>query len=260
MGHVVLTREIVPAIDRCELTHLARVPIDVEKAQAQHVVYERVLERLGCVVERLPAAPEMADSVFIEDIALVLDEIAIITRPGAPSRRAEVPEVEAAVARFRSCRRIEPPGTLDGGDVLAVGKAVFVGCSTRTNGEAVSQLRRLLAPFGYAVEPVVVRGALHLKSAVTAVGDSLLLVNRGWAPVDVLGAFELLETHPLEPHGANALRVGDSIVYPQAFPRTREVLERRGLDVRCVDMSELAKAEGAVTCCSLVFNQLTAEG
>src|SRR5262249_1641517 len=154
MTHVVLTREIAPAIDRCELTHVARVPIDVEKARAEHLEYEHVLEQLGCVVERLPAAPEMADSVFIEDIALVLDEIAIITRPGASSRRAEVPEVEAAVARIRPCQRIEPPGTLDGGDVLAVGKSVFVGCSTRTNGDAVKQLRRLLAPHGYAVEPV----------------------------------------------------------------------------------------------------------
>jgi len=258
MADIALTREISPAIERCELTHLARLPIDLDKARAQHREYERVLEGLGCQVERLPAGDDLPDSVFIEDIALVFDEIAIISRPGASSRLGEVPAVECAVARFRPCQRIESPGTLDGGDVLVAGRSVFVGCSTRTNREAVEQLRGALLPFGYRVEPVTVRGALHLKSAVTPVGDNLLLVNHEWAPVDAFRAMEILSTHPLESHGANALRVGDALVYPQAFPRTRDMLERRGLDVRAVDLSELAKAEGAATCCSLVFKQLTA--
>ena len=251
---VALTREVSPAIARCELTHLAREPIDVARARAEHAAYERRLAEAGCRVERIAPAPDLPDSVFVEDIALVLDELAVLTRPGAESRRAETPPVAAALTRHRAVvRQIEAPGTLDGGDVLVVGRDVFVGVSGRTNDAGIAQLAAILAPHGYAVRGVPVRGCLHLKSAVTRVGERLLLINRDWVPADAFGAFELIDVDPAEPYAANALLVGERVIYPTAFPRTRERLERRGVRVLAVEAGELAKAEGAVTCCSLLF-------
>lgn len=237
----------------CELTHLARVPIDVDRARSQHEEYERALGQAGCVVERLDAPPEMPDSVFIEDVAVVFDELAVITRPGALSRRAETVAVAAALARYRRLHAIEAPATLDGGDVLVAGHRVFVGRSARTNQAAIAQLRSVLGPLGYTVCDVEVRGCLHLKSAVTAVDDDLLLVNPKWIDPARLPGFSIIEIDSREPTAANALRVGDRIIYPAACPRTAERLVQRGLAVQSVDVREIAKAEGAVTCCSLVF-------
>ncbi|HJR66259.1 MAG TPA: N(G),N(G)-dimethylarginine dimethylaminohydrolase [Gemmatimonadaceae bacterium] len=253
MTLIALTRDVSPAIAQCELTHLERTPIDLEIARAQHGVYEHCLETAGCVVQRLEAGADMPDSVFIEDIAVVFDEIAVIARPGAASRRAETPPVADAVARMRPVRRIEPPGTLDGGDVLRVGRTVFVGCSGRTNSAGVGQLRCALRPLGYDVREVEVRGCLHLKSAMTAASDTVLVVNRAWIPTADLTGFEIVDVHPGEPYGANVLQVADHVIHAAAFPRTRERLEQLGIRVESVDLSELAKAEGAVTCCSILI-------
>jgi dimethylargininase len=250
---IALTRDVSPAIAHCELTHLARTAIDPEIARAQHDAYERCLEEAGCVVQRLPADSNLPDSVFIEDTAVVFDELALIARPGASSRRAETPAVAEVVAQYRPVRRIEPPATLDGGDVLRVGRTVFVGHSARTNEAGVEQARRLLAPLGYEVRAIEVRGCLHLKSAVTAVADDVLLINRAWIPTADLAGFHLLDVHPGEPFGANVLRLDDRVLYAAAFPRTRERLEQRGIRVDSVELSELAKAEGAVTCCSILI-------
>ena len=238
----------------CELTHLARVPIDLDRARAQHRDYEQALADAGCRVERLPAGPDMPDAVFVEDIAVVFDELAIITRPGAESRRVEVPAIAAALEPHRTLSFIEPPGTLDGGDVLVAGRRVYVGVSSRTNRQAIAMMHRALAPHRYTVCAVEVHGCLHLKSAVTSVADDTLLVNPRWIARDALGGFDLVEIDPSEPAAANALRVGETVIFPSAFPRTAERLAKRGVTLRLVDASEVAKAEGAVTCCSLVFN------
>lgn len=249
---VALTREVSDAIANCELTHLARAPIDVGAARAQHRAYERVLTDAGYRVERLGAGPDLPDSVFIEDVAVVLPELAIVTRPGAASRRGEIPAVAGVLGRYRPLHRIEAPGTIDGGDVLTIGRRVYVGVSTRTTVEAIVQMRRILAPHGYSVSEVAVTGCLHLKSAVTALGDEVLLVNPAWLPRDVFASFECLPIDPSEPAAANALRLSDRVVYPSAFPRTAARIAARGFRLACVDATELAKAEGAVTCCSLI--------
>jgi dimethylargininase len=248
-----ITREVSPAITRCELTHLARSPIDLELARSQHRAYEELLRGAGCRVERLDAEPDMPDSMFVEDAAVVTGETAIVTRPGAPSRRLETPTVAEALRRYRALQRIEAPATVDGGDVLVAGRRVFVGRSPRTNDEGIGQLRRMLAPYGYETTAVDVRGCLHLKSAVTAVGEALLLVNPDWLPPAVFSSFELIPVHPEEARAANALKVGDRIICASAYPRTAERLERCGLRVWTVDATEAAKAEGALTCCSLIF-------
>jgi dimethylargininase len=250
-----LTREISAAFGECQLTHLGRVPIDIDRARAQHDAYEWALVELGCTVRRIDSGAGMPDAVFIEDSAVVLPEGAVMARPGAVSRRAETAAVATTLARHGlPLRHILEPGTLDGGDVLLVGRRLFVGASSRTNAAGAAQLARLLRPLGYAVETVPVTGCLHLKSAVTAVSGDTLLINRDRVDAGAFSGLTLIDVDPDEPHGANALLVGRSVVFPSAFPKTRRRLEAGGLRVRSVDVDELAKAEGAVTCCSLIFD------
>jgi dimethylargininase len=251
---IAVTREISPGIERCELTHLTRQPIDVVRARAEHGTYEQRLRDAGYRLERLAAGPGIPDSVFIEDIAVVFDEVAIVTRPGAESRRAETAAVAGVLRAYRPIRSIEPPGTIDGGDVLAVGRHVFVGESGRTNRSAIAQMESILLPHGYTVLAVAVRGCLHLKSAVTAIADDILLINRDRVAADCFRAFDLVDVDPAEPTAANALRLHDRVIYPTSFPRTRARINDRGIRVVGVDVDEIAKAEGAVTCCSLVFD------
>jgi dimethylargininase len=248
-----LTRDVSPAMADCELTHLPRVPIDIALAVRQHAAYERALEALGCAVHRLPSAASIPDAVFIEDTAVVLDEIGVIMRPGPAVRRHEIAEVAEWLKRRMLLAQIEPPGTMDGGDVLVVGRQIFVGATSRTNADAVEQLRRIVEYFGYAITVVDVRGCLHLKSAVTVVSDEVLLLNRARVDDSVFRDYDLVDVNPQEPSAANVLRVGSRLLCSGAFPWTMERLRGRGVDVAAVDMSELAKAEGAVTCCSLIM-------
>jgi dimethylargininase len=255
-----LTRSVSPSFADCQLTHLPRVAIDLDRARAQHDAYEWALVDLGCTIRRIEAGAGMPDAVFVEDTAVVLPEGAVIARPGAGTRRNEVPAVSEALGRFGIPQHeITAPATLEGGDVLVVGRRVFVGASARTNVEGIDQLCRVLAPLGYVVSPVAVRGCLHLKSAVTAVDRETLLINRDWAPPDAFPGFTLLDVDPDEPHGANALWVpgpdNGTVIYPAAFPRTRTRLQSHGLRVRTVEVDELAKAEGGVTCCCLVWER-----
>jgi dimethylargininase len=248
-----LTRPISPAIARCELTHLSRVPIDLDRARQQHEAYERALSDLGCRVQRVDAGDDLPDSVFIEDTAIVFDELAIVARPGAESRRLEASAVADALAPHRRLREIVAPGTVDGGDVLVSSRRVFVGSSARTNAYGIEQMRGLLAPFGYTVEPLAVTACLHLKSAVCAVAERTLLVNREWVDAARLDGFTLIDVDPSEPFAANALAIGGAVIFPREYSRTAARLRAHGLRVRAVPGSELAKAEGGVTCCSLVL-------
>lgn len=249
---IAVTRPVSASFANCQLTHLARRPIDLSVAEWQHAEYERALEAAGCVLHRLGPAPDLPDAVFVEDAAVVLDEVAIVTRPGAESRRPEVPAVAEALASWRPVVAIREPGTIDGGDVLRVGRRIFSGQSSRTNASGFEQLRTTAAEFGYRVEAVPVTGCLHLKSAVTAVGRTTLLINPEWVSRNAFEGFDLIEVDPGEPAAANGLLVNDRVIYPSAFPGTAERIRARGIALRLVDVSEIAKAEGAVTCCSLI--------
>jgi dimethylargininase len=250
---IAITREISPALANCELSYVAREAIDVARASAQHRDYQRALETLGCRLLTLPAEPGLPDSVFVEDVAIVLDEVAVLTRPGAASRRAEVASVAEMLRRYRPVLAVEAPGTLDGGDVLHVGRTLYVGESARSNTAGIAQLRELLTGHGYTVQGVPTRGCLHLKSAVTQLDDHTLLLQPEWVDRQRFADFRVIEVDPAEPHAANVLRIGDALVMPASFPRTRQRLLDAGFDMTAVDVSELQKAEGAVTCCSLVF-------
>lgn len=254
MPLLALTRELTPAIVRCELTHVARAPINVARAREQHATYEATLHDLGCRVERITADPSMADAVFIEDTAVIVDELAVITRPGAASRRAETDGVAAALRPYRPIAAIAPPGTLDGGDVLRIGRRLFVGIGARSDANGVAQLRALLAPMGYAVTAVPFHGCLHLKTAVTLVGEEVIVVNRHWVEPSAFGPLRIVDVDAGEPYAANALRVRGAVIHHAGFARTRARLEAAGLMVVPVPADELAKAEGGVTCCSLLLD------
>jgi dimethylargininase len=252
-ARIAVTRQVSSAMARCELTHLERTVIDVALAREQHRAYEQALRDLGCRIESLPEEPELPDSVFVEDTAIVLDEVAVITRPGASSRRPETAAIAAALGRYRQLLRIEPPGTLDGGDVLRLARTLYVGISSRSNATGIEQLRELLLPFGYRVQPLAVRGCLHLKSAVTQVSADRLLINSRWVERNAFSGMSFLEVDGSEPSGANALLIGEDVIYPASHPRTAEMLHRNGIRVHAVQISETEKAEGGVTCCSLLI-------
>jgi dimethylargininase len=257
---VAITRRVSPSFDACELTHLARVPIDLARARAQHRAYERALIAAGGMILQLDTTAEIPDSVFVEDTAIVFPELAIVTRPGAAARRAETPAIAHALAAFRPVRTIEAPGTIDGGDVLVAGQRVFIGVSTRTNDAATAQMRAMLTPLGYTVCNLEVRGCLHLKSAITALDDSTLLVNPSWVDTEAFDGLALVEVDGAESSAANALRLPDRIIFAAAFPRTAAAIERRGLRVERLEVDELAKAEGAVTCCSVIVGRVDRAG
>ena len=256
-----ITRKVSGSINNCELSFHARQPIDVAKAIAQHKAYQDCLAELSVRVVSLPAEPELPDAVFVEDPAVVVDEVAVISIMGAPSRRPEARSLADALSRYRPIKFLVEPATLDGGDVLRVGRRVFAGLSQRTNCEGVAQLRDVLRAFDYEVQPVEVRGCLHLKSACSYVGNDTLLINRSWIDAERLREFQSLDVPDEEPAAGNALLINGVVIIPASFPKTRALIEERGLRVRTTDLSELQKAEAGVTCTSLILNHeaMTAE-
>lgn len=247
-------RTVSRSLAACELTHAPRQTFDLARAHAQHEAYVDALRAAGVAITVLPEAPDLPDAMFVEDPALILDELAILTRPGALSRRPEVALIAPAIRAVRPATfAIQAPGTLEGGDVLRVDRTLFVGRSGRTNAEGIRQLAEIVAPFGYAVRAVAVHGCLHLKSAVTAVAPHLLLAHAPWIDAAPFADYELLPVDPNELPGANALAVNGRVLVIASAPRTAEKLAARGLNVRSLDVSELQKAESGLTCSSLLY-------
>jgi dimethylargininase len=250
---IALTRPVPDSLAQCELTHIVRTPIDVANARRQHDAYEAALRSLGCDVRSLPALHDHPDSVFIEDTALAFDECAVITRPGAESRRGEIATVAEALRPLRRLYHIEAPGTLDGGDVLRVGKRIYIGASTRSNEDGARQLADALSPHGYSVMRTPMRGCLHLKTAVSTLPNGVLLLDPRCVDAESFDGARCIHVHHDEPEAANVLTVGDIVMLPASAPRTRSALDAAGYQTIAVDASELAKAEGGLTCCSLLL-------
>ncbi len=254
MQVIAITRPVSRSINNCELSFHAKQPIDVAKATAQHETYQDCLTALGVQVVSLAAEPDLPDAVFVEDPAVVVDEVAIISIMGAPSRRPEARSLAVALSRYRPIKQLVAPATLEGGDVMRVGRSVFVGLSQRTNRAGFGQLRDILRAYDYQVQAVDVAGCLHLKSACSYIGNNSILINRSLVDPKQFRGFELIDVAEEESAGANALFVGDVVIMPASFPKTRDLIERRGFCVRTIDVSELQKAEAGVTCTSLIFN------
>ena len=248
-----ITRSVSPAIVNCELSFIPRQPINLEIARAQHLAYEQLLEKLGARVVSLPAEPDLPDSMFVEDPAIVLDELALIFPLGTESRRPEAVSLAQAVSKFRRLEHVTLPGTIEGGDVLRIGRKLFVGLSKRSNAAGIRQLAAILVPYRYEVIAVPVTGCLHLKSAVTCLGRDTLLANRAWFDPAPFSGYHWIDVDPAEPHAANALALVNTIIFPASFPRTCARIEARGFHVTPLDISELQKAESGLTCSSLIF-------
>lgn len=248
-----ITRTVSPAIVNCELSFIPRQLINLEIARAQHFAYEQLLEKLGARVVSLPAEPDLPDSMFVEDPAIVLDELAVIFPLGTESRRPEAASLAQTVSNFRKLEHVILPGTLEGGDILRIGRKLFVGLSNRSNAEGIRQLAAILVPYRYEVIAVPVTGCLHLKSAVTCLGRDTLLANRVWFDPAPFSGYHWIDVDPAEPHAANALAFGGTVIFPASFPLTRARIEARGFHVTPLDISELQKAESGLTCSSLIF-------
>jgi dimethylargininase len=250
---IAVMRAVPPTLDRCQLTFREWEPIDLDRAVAQHEAYAALLRGLGLEVVDLAADPALPDCCFVEDTAVVLDEVALVGMPGAASRRGELPAVEAALARFRPLERTVLPATLEGGDVLRVGHRLFVGRSARTNEAGIARLAAVAEPLGYHVRPVTVTGCLHLKSAVCALDDERVLANPAWLDLSPFHGLGVVPVDPDEPGAANVLRVAGLVVAHPGFPRTLDRLSELGYAVRPLDVSEFLKAEAALTCKSLLL-------
>ena len=245
-------RTVSSTLANGERTHIERVPIDITRARVQHDRYISALRSLGVDVEVLPEIEGCPDAVFVEDVALALDGLIVITRPGAPARRAEAAHfTRVLAARFRLAF-INAPGTMDGGDVIVIGKRIITGLTGRTNMEGVKQLAAIADPLGYTVEVAPVDAALHLKTACTFVNEDVAITNPEWVDETALGARRVLHVPAHEPFGANVLRVGERVIVSEAYPDTRVLLEQAGFHTLGVNVSELHKAEAGVTCMSVI--------
>lgn len=243
--------------EACALTFIERQPIAMPRILAEHAAYAEVLRRRGLQVTVLPALPAFPDSVFVEDNLVAVDEAVVLTRPGSASRLGEIEAIAAAAADWAQPRpllRLQAPATLDGGDVLRIGSRLWVGLTTRSNLDAVLQLRTLLQPFGYRVDAVSVPGSLHLKTACTALDEETLLVNPRWIDPAALGRFRLIEVDAGEAFAANVVRCQGWLLANAAFPRTLEKIalhaSRQGIAVETVELSEFGKAEAGLSCLS----------
>lgn len=250
------TRQVSPRIVDCALTHLDRTPIDPELAVAQHAAYERALRNAGCEVIRLPYLADDPDAAFVEDTAILLGEYAIITRPGAPSRRHEVDSTADGLEPYFTIHRMRV-GNLDGGDVLTIGKWLYIGQSNRTDAEGTRELEAIVAPLGYEVVPIELGRCLHLKTAVTFAGPDregrpTLLANPDWVDTSRFGDMAVLPVANEEPFAANVVRAGNRLIMAAGSPETAARLRDRGFMIVEVELSELQKAEAGGTCMSLI--------
>ncbi len=251
-----LTHLPSPALAECQLTYVQREAIDYERALQQHASYCDLLSRCGARVTTLCVNPTLPDSTFVEDCAIVLDELAIITSMGTAARRTELAGIALEIARWRPTAQITPPAAIEGGDVLRIGRTLYVGLSGRSNAAGIDALRSIVRPYGYRIVPVVVRGCLHLKTACAALDDDTLVLNPTWLDLEPFIGFKRLAVADGEPWGANVLRVNDTLCMNAAYPDTIAAVQRLGYEVRTVDISEFAKAEGGLTCMSLLVGDI----
>ena len=253
---IAFTRPPSAALTECELTFLAREPIDVSIALQQHRAYEAALRKAGARIERLPDVTDLPDAPFVEDTAVVLDEVAIIASMAAASRRREIETVVPALGAERPLKRLSPPAFLDGGDVLRVGRELFIGVTTRTNHEAVRAVAGIVREHGYTVTPVEVTGCLHLKTGCSALNDRTVLIDSRRVPRETFRHLSCVDVPEGEPDAANVLVIDGVAVMPSGCPHTLALLLEQGLSVEPVDLSEFQKAEAGATCLSLIVPSL----
>ncbi len=248
------TRRPSDLIADCLLTYMDRDPIDAAVARQQHAAYEQLLAQLGVRVVSLPPRSDLPDSVFMEDTAVVLDELAVLCAMGDAGRAGETALTEELLAPHREIAHVRAPASLEGGDVFRVDRTIYVGRSTRSDDAGIQALARHIEPLGYEVCAVDVTGCLHLSTGASHLGDGLVLANPNWIDTTALERHELIAVDAAEPWAANAMLVGDALIMPAECPRTIEKIAKTGRSVEATPISELAKAEAGLTCMRLLFN------
>jgi dimethylargininase len=242
-----------PALAQCELTFIERNAIDLERARTQHDAYVSALRSFNVDVETLEVNTGCPDGVFVEDVAVIFDELAVITTMGSPSRRGELAAMRRAIARHREVVDLALPATLEGGDVLRIGRTLYVGDTSRTNPAGIEALAEVAKSLGYKVVPVKVPGCLHLKTCITALDDETCVVNKNWLDIAPFQSLQLIDVAPSEPWGANVLRLREGLVLNASTPETNEKIRLLGYKTTEVNISEFGKAEAGLTCMSLLF-------
>lgn len=251
-----ITRGVSKNIGACELTYRSREEINYEKANAQLEGYCELLRNWGVDLVTIPVNDSYPDCCFVQDTAVVLDEVGVVASMGAATRRGEVSEVERQISQFRKVRRIFLPATLDGGDVVQIGRRLFVGLSSRTNARGIEAFRRLVEPYGYLVVPVVVNGGLHLTTGCGVVNDETVLLNPRWLDASAFKNLRQLHVPEEEPWAANTIRVDDNVCLEVGSPRSVELVHPYAGQVATLDISEFRKAEGSLSCLSLIFREV----
>lgn len=245
----------VPSSFAAALTGLPlAAPLDVLRAQRQHAAYVAALADLGLEVLALPADEACPDCCFVEDTAVIAAGLALVTRPGAPSRRPEVAAVRAMLERTLPVVTMEAPATLDGGDCLRLGATIYVGRSARTNEAGIAALAAAFAPHGLRVVAVPMpAGVLHLKTVCSPLSDDCMLLAEGTIPPATFVGVHIIPVPADEAHAANVLAVGAAALVPHDAPETARRVTRAGWTVHAIDTSELRRADGALTCPSILF-------
>ncbi len=251
-----LTHLPSPNLQACQRTFVAQQAIDYDRAVAQHAAYCAALRACRAKVVTLEVNSIHPDGTFLEDTAIVLDEVAVLTSMGTPARRDEPAGIEPILREHREVVRIESPAKIEGGDVLRVGRTLLVGQSARTNFAGIALLAGQVERFGYTVQAVPVQNCLHLKTACTALPDGRLLINPAWINLAALASlkFELVEIPSSEPWGANVCLLNSFVLLAAEHIRTAEMIDSLGFHVRPIELSEFVKAEGGVTCLSLLIS------
>lgn len=252
---IAITRGVSRRIDACQLTHRSREEVNYEKACFQLEQYCALLDTWGVHLLPVVASDSHPDCCFVQDTAVVLDEVCVIASMGADTRRGEVAEVEKLVAPFRKIRHILSPATLDGGDVVQFGKRLFVGLSTRTNARGIAALAAIVERFGYTVIPVVVNGGLHLTTGCGIVNDETVLLNPRWLDAFAFSGLRQLYVPEDEPWAANTIRVDNNVCLEKGAPRTVDLVQPYAGNIATLDISEFRKAEGSLSCLSLIFKE-----
>jgi dimethylargininase len=250
-----VTQRVSQALEKCELTFVESSPINIEKAGKEHTDYCKMLEGCGAQVITLEDNEESPDSVFVEDPIIVFDEIAVMTSMGVESRRREGAALATFFKRYRQLEQITLPAKIEGGDVLRIGRTIYVGESPRTDSTGVEALASIMSRFGYETIPVPVSGCLHLKTGCTALDEQTVIINPDWVDPQPFEPFTKLTTLSEEPFGTNVLPVNGTICMNEAFPATIEMVRSHGYRVTSTDISEFVKAEAGLTCMSVPFNQ-----
>ncbi len=248
-----IVREIPNTLERAIATRPPETPIHVGRAKEQHRTYVRALRDAGVKVRVLPADDRFPDCCFVEDCALVVERTALVTNIGIASRRGEEAAVADALENEAHLERMAAPATLDGGDCLVIGRRIYVGMFNRTNEEGVRRVREVFGPRGYTVVPVPLAGGLHLKSTCSYAGNGRILLAEKTIPAEVFCDVEILKVPEDEAYAANCVSLARKVLISDGFPATRRALEAAGLEAIALDTSEFRKADGALTCLSILI-------